>query len=151
MKKYLVEPYSEQTFSMNIGLNLNNTSEVTRGATYSFALQDKNPLGDSSALQGGLDTNMRDSNSQVGSFVLVNGQTESPTTTYTSKYMKNYNATNILYPIGSDNTPTTKTYRKAPTESPLVYPTTTNNNLTYFIIAIVIILIIFISVYFFVL
>ncbi len=147
MKKYLIEPYVEQTYSLVIGQNVSNTTDVTRSATYSFALNDTNPIDSNAGLQGNIGLNINDANSQILSNTLLNGQT-APSTTFSSRYTNPVISTNPLYPIGSDNIPTTRLYRIEPTVPPVIIPITSNYNLVFFIIAIVIILIILIIFYF---
>jgi len=152
MKKYLLEPFIEQTYSSTFNQRVSNSTNVTRIATNSYALGSKDPVSDSILLSGNIDTGINQSYSQLSTTILINGKSESTATTNNySKYVKPINETNLFYPIGTDNTPTTKSYNIAPTESPLSIPFINDNSFTYFIIGIVVILIILIIVYFFIL
>ncbi len=152
MKKYLIEPYVEQTYSAVLGQNVSNTTDVTRSASSSFGVSDSNPLSNSSLLSGSLNVDINDSKSQIITLSLLNGASEKTTTSnYYSKYVNPISDTSSFYPIGTDNTPTTKSYKIAPTEPVLLLPMKPDNTFTYFIIAIIIIFLILIILYFFVL
>jgi hypothetical protein len=155
MKKYLIEPYAEQTYSLAIGQNSSNTVSITRGVLYSDTSSDQNILDNNVSLLGGIDLNLNDRDTPNVQTVLLNGKLEETTTSI----RKNNNGavfapgyTPPLYPQGlSDKNPTTISYKIAPTLPPITVPMENDNSLLYFIIAIVIIFIILIILYFFVL
>jgi hypothetical protein len=152
MKKYILEPYIEQSYSSTINQSVINQTIVTRIATDSYALNSEDPINNSTVLNGNLNIDINDANSQISTDVLINGRSETiPTTSNYSRYVQPVNNPFNLYPIGTDNKPTSKSYNIAPTESPFKLPVINDNSFTYFIIGVVVILIIVIILYFFVL
>uniref|UniRef100_A0A6C0HUV4 Uncharacterized protein n=1 Tax=viral metagenome TaxID=1070528 RepID=A0A6C0HUV4_9ZZZZ len=152
MKKYILEPYFEQTYSSRIDQGITNQTIVTRIATGSYGINSKDPVNDSILLSGNINTGINDANSQISTNVLINGQpVPIATTNYYSRNVQPANNSLNLYPIGTDNKPEIKSYNIAPTESPFKLPVINDNSFTYFIIGVVVILIILIIVYFFIL
>ncbi len=150
MKKYLLEPYIEQTGSYVLTVDGSNTTDITRAATYSYQTDSSNPINNQlPPLLGNLNLNVNYQNSQVSSIASGNISGQLPTTTYAPYNYTHVNKTNPLYPIGISNTPTIKTYPII--TKPILIPQIEDNSLIYFGIGIIIIIIICIIIYFFVL
>lgn len=152
MKKYILEPYIEQTYSSTIEQGVTNQTIVTRIATGSYGINSDDPVNDSAVFSGNINVGINDANSQISTNILINGQPVQTTTT--NDYSRNVQPINnalSLYPIGTDYKPEIKSYNIEPTVSPLKMPVINDNSFTYFIIGVVIILIILIIVYYFVL
>ncbi len=151
MKKYLVEPYIEQTYSLLIDQTNNYTADKTRSLISSDSSNDPNSIDTKITMPGNLNVNINVVDQQAGGVILINGRTIPPTTTNTIKYMKAVNVTNPFYPIGTDNTPTTKSYKKIKEDPPIIIPYIYNNILIYFLIGIFCILLILIFAFYFIL
>ena len=151
MKKYLVEPYIEQTYSLLISDTNNYNAEKTNSLLYSNISTNPSDMQFDVTAPANLNLNINVSDNQQASVVLVNGRPVPPTTTNTIKYMKKVNVTNPFYPIGTDNTPTTRSYKKVSDEKPIIISPFNNNILIYFLVGVFCILLIFIFALYFIL
>ncbi len=152
MKKYILEPFVEQTYSVLINQNNNYNAEKTVNVLDANKSDDPSNITQVGSFSRNIGVNINSNDQQSLSINVLNGLPLPTTTTNYTQYMKPFNMTNPLYPVGINNGPTTKIYKLSPTKSPIssiIIPS--SNILIYFFIGIFCILLIFVLVFYFLL